>query len=236
MALKDITGPLATAQNEKWDEIYGGATVKQLAVLFHKGEQFVKQQITECKPVARRSGRYVYALDQVAPYLCRPKNAREIANFMRTARPNDMPSVLTKEFWNGQRARQAFLAGEGDLWPTDKIVELLSVVFSKIRMDLLLLPDQLDRTYSLTDEQVSVVRNTVDRVLATAAESLVKQFNPDDGEFAVPPGAYHDKSELEKIVRDVSSDSESIAVGRDDADDILFGLDSDDDDDPFEGL
>jgi hypothetical protein len=235
VALKDSIGAKADQENEKIDELLGGATSRQLAALFHKSDATVKEQLAEIKPIARRRGKYVYSIHEAAPYLCRPKNARQIANFIRTARPQDMPPILTKEFWNAQRARQAFLAGEGKLWDTDRIVGLLSEVFGKIRMDLLLLPDEIERKQLLTDEQINFIREKVDATLATAAEALVLQFNNDDGEFAVKPGSYHDAAELERLLGDLAAEDEGVAKAtqRDDADDILFGLE---DDPSHEGL
>lgn len=214
-----------------------GLTQRELSVMFNKSPGTVAKQLGDVKPCGRRNGKFIYQIADAAPYLCRPKNAREIAAFMRTARPNDVPSVMTKEFWNGQRSRQAFMLAEGDLWPTDKIIELLSTTFTKLRMGLLLLPDDIERSNFLTDAQVETLRNKVDGILATLAKSLVETFSPDDGEFAIQPGSYHDKTELAGIQRQfaVGEQEDTEEIEEPSADDVFGGL-FDDDTDEFHGL
>jgi hypothetical protein len=98
---------------------------------------------------------------------------------------NDLPPLLTKEFWNGKKARQDFELREGNLWETEQVQEKVSAMLKDIRMTILLFRDGLNRDTVLTDEQHNKLQLMIDGLLNDMAGNLVKMFNgrPDEQEI-----------------------------------------------------
>lgn len=177
---------------EARDKMYQGVTMQDMEVLFRMDRRTIIPKIGDVKSCGSR-GRYkLYQIRDVAPYLVKP--AGDIEDYIKRMRPNDLPPLLSKEFWNGQRAKLAYLESEEDVWRTDKVIEVLSGVFKQVRMSLLLLPDQLDRVSALNDEQQTQVRATVDSVLEGLQHAIVEQFG--DSQLEPGPGGNETPDDL----------------------------------------
>jgi hypothetical protein len=135
-------------------------------------------RIGDVQACGKRRNFPIWQIRDVAPYLVRP--AGDIEEHIRRMRPNDLPSLLSKEFWNGQRSKLRYLEEVGQLWRTDKVVEALSVVMKTVRMNLLLLPDALERKTTLSDTQREEVRQAIDGTLEELRDALTSQFEDDD--------------------------------------------------------
>ena len=88
----------------------------------------------------------------------------------------DLPKELSKEFWNGQRAKQEYDLRAGNLWPTEDVVSVFGEAIKTLRMSLLLIPDTLSRQVGLTEAQRNVVQSSVDSILDDLANTLEKRF------------------------------------------------------------
>lgn len=194
--------------------LYQGVTVTDLSILFRMDPRTIQSKIISVKACGTRGVSPIYQIRDVTPFLVRP--AGNIEEYIKKMRHNDLPALLTKEFWNGQRAKQRFMEDEGDLWRTDRVVEVLATVFKTVKMNLLLLPDQIERRSVLSDHQREELRNLIDATLETTREALVKEFGEDDGSrtgpgiasaevpdeddlFAVPPDFFHDDDGDEEL-------------------------------------
>lgn len=180
---------------EQAHTLYRGATVSDLEVLFRMDRRTIMSRIDSVKPVGKRRSADIYLIRDVAPYLVKP--AGDMADFIKRARPQDLPPLLQKEFWNGQRARQTFLENEGKLWRTDRVIEVFAEAFKSLRTSLMLIPDELERKTTLSDRQRDEVTILVDGMLTRLRETLVDQFDgeptPNDG-----PGTGYDDNRAER--------------------------------------
>lgn len=155
--------------------IYEGATIRQLALMFKADPKVVTRKVSGLVPVGRREGTAVYSIAEAASRLVKP--SYEIERYIMEMNHLDLPPLLSKEFWNSQRARLAFEESNGDLWRTPDVVRLISELFNASRMMLLLLPDTIEREAGLGREQKAVVRRVVDGSISDGRNNLVKRFS-----------------------------------------------------------
>lgn len=168
MAIKKGTDAESTAI------IYEGATIRQLAIMFKADPKVVTRKISGLVPIGKREGTNVYSIPEAASRLVKP--SYEIERYIMEMNHLDLPPLLSKEFWNSQRARLAFEEANGDLWRTPDVVRLISELFNSTRMVLLLLPDTVEREAGLNREQKAVVRRVIDGALVDGRNTLVKRF------------------------------------------------------------
>lgn len=165
-------------------ELFSGVSVTDLSYLFHMDRRTIMMKIGEVSPCGFNSrGGELYQIDKVAPYLIPPvSNPAQIDEAISRMNPRDLPPILLKEYWNGRRARQRYEEDEGDLWRTDRVIQVVGSAFKTVRMNLLLVPDVLERRNALTDRQREEVRDIIDQTLATLREELVNEFLNQEGE------------------------------------------------------
>lgn len=158
--------------------IYEGATARQLSIMFKMDPKVVLRKVSGLVPVGNRAGTSIYSIPEAASRLVKP--SYEIERYIMEMNHLDLPPLLAKEFWNGQRSRLAFEENNGDLWRTADVVRIISELFSAVRMTLLLLPDTVEREAGISREQKSVVRRVIDGVLVSGREAIVKRFKERD--------------------------------------------------------
>lgn len=165
------------SDTEQRHAMYRGCTISDLEIIFKMDRRTILSRLTDCKPSGKRGQAETFLIRDVAPYLVKP--AGDMEEFIKRARPQDLSPLLLKEYWNGQRAKQAFLEGEGQLWRTERVFQLFAEAFKSVRTSLLLIPDELERKSALTDVQRDELMALVDTTLNRLREDLTAQF---DGE------------------------------------------------------
>lgn len=162
------------AQRQLYAILRLGATTKELAMLFRIPQRTVEGRLAELKPVGKRKAEPTYEIDQAAPYLVKPNF--EIEQYIRNMRPQDLPPLLQKEYWNGKAARLRYEEAQGLYWHTDKVSETLTEAFKTLRMSILLLPDTLERAAGLDQAGSLTVREACDTFLESLRDALVIRF------------------------------------------------------------
>lgn len=168
----------------------GEATMSQIAQMFETDAKTLPQRMKGIIPVGKRNGYKVYKIREAASRLVKP--GYEIEEYIRQMSPQEMPPLLSKEFWNGQRARTAYEKEIGNLWPTEDVVALFAVLEQGIRQTMLLLVDDIDREEGLTTGQRKVFRRITDQGVTTFKDKLTEAFKDyyaDRGNDRGPDGA-----------------------------------------------
>lgn len=153
----------------------GLANQTQLAQLFKRDPKAMARLLDGLAPSGERNGFKVYSIAEAAQRLVKP--GYEVEEYLRKMHPSDMPPLLGKDFWNGQRARQAFEENEGDLWRTAEMVAVLAEAAQTLRTSLLLVSDALEREEELTESQRSAVERLIDGAIQDMQEALVDRFS-----------------------------------------------------------
>lgn len=159
--------------------IFQGASVSEIAKLFRTDPRRVREAVLNVKPCGERRGFPIYYVHEVAPHILKPTRMltdAEMAAHLSRMNPKELPPLLSKDFWNALRARLRFEEEQGDLWKTEHVQLLFSETFKSLRMSLLLLPDELARSSTLSNEQFEAVRAAVDRMMADLKESITSRM------------------------------------------------------------
>ena len=155
--------------------LYEGATMAQMAVLFKIDERTLKRKIYGLNPVGRRYNTVIYDVAEVAPRLAK-MTEEQIDEAMRRLNHADLPKMLTKEYWNGRRARQAFELAEGDLWETTRVITEVGEMVKVLKMELDLLTDGIERNTEMTDKQREVAASLVEGAKINMLKRLRERF------------------------------------------------------------
>lgn len=154
--------------------LFDGCNLTQLAKIFRMERRDLSPKLREVTPCGERGGYPIYYIHEVAPHVVKP--IYDIENYIMRMNHNDLPKMVSKEFWNGLKARQEYQLKAGELWPTDKVVEVMSEAFKQMRMSLLLMGDALDRETTLTEQQQTRLRTMIDGALNDLADGLISRF------------------------------------------------------------
>lgn len=174
----------ALADEESKAMLYEGANMSQLAVLFKLDHRTLQKKLFEgnCKPIGKRGSGEIYSIHEVAPYLVKP--VFDVEAYVKKMDPRELPKVLTKEFWAGQRSRQEYEAKAGLLWPTEKVVEEVGDLMKLVKMSTLLMQDAVERQTELSDRQRAIIQGLARGMLADLMDRVEKRFKvPEDGEL-----------------------------------------------------
>lgn len=176
MAKAPVTTRRRSNQLDRESEsmIFDGVNITQIAKIWNMERRDVTPKIREVPPCGERGGYPIYKLNEVAPYLVKP--LYDVETYIKRMHPNELPKMLSKEFWSGMKAKQDYELREGELWPTDQVEALMSESFKHLRMSLLLVTDSLERESTLTDHQRTRITEMIDGALNEMAQTLVEAF------------------------------------------------------------
>jgi hypothetical protein len=172
----ELKGRPPTAKDEVTSELLatGEATISQIAQLFNTDAKTLPKRLKGCVPKGTRRGYKVYSIRDAASYLVTP--GYEIEDYIRQMSPQELPNLLLKEFWNGQKARLEYEIRLGQHWPTTSVVEFLGELTNTIRMALLLLDDDVNREESLTNGQRKAIVRIKDAAIETMRKTIAERF------------------------------------------------------------
>jgi hypothetical protein len=167
-----------------------GASVADLAEIFGMTPQEVNKRIVGKVLPTNATGKTVrYHLREAAPYLCNV--VFDVEDYLRTMSPEKLPPKLQKAFWEAQNARQKHEIDKGDLWKTERVIEVLSEVFKAIRVSVMMLNDTVEEQVELTKDQRDIITKIGDGFLNDAHAALVdkfKDYKPPADEHGRPLG------------------------------------------------
>lgn len=155
--------------------LFEGASLSQLVQLFGQDIRKIKAKLHALTPVRMRSGHPIYSIKEAARYLVEP--AWPIDEYIKRMNHADLPVLLKKEYWAGMRSRQIYEQAQGDLWPTDKVIEHIAEILKIISMSMKLTQDVVARETALTIEQRRIFTQIVDRTLSEAHGVLHKAMS-----------------------------------------------------------
>lgn len=176
MATGDRTPRANAVDDETRSILYQGANMNQLELLFKQDHRTLKRKLFESgiKPSGHRSGHDVWSVHEVAPWLIKP--AFDIEAYVRRMDPRELPKLLTKEYWAGQRSKQEWDKNAGNLWPTEKVVEEVGELMKLVKMSTLLTLDGVERQAELTERQKDIVKSLMRGMLSDMIKRIQERF------------------------------------------------------------
>lgn len=161
--------------SEELTIIYRGASVSDLSQMFDLTPQEVNRRIVgKVVPVTAAHRTPRYKVREAAPYLCNV--VFDVEEFLKDLPPSKLPPKLQDAFWKAQNSRQEFEQKKGDLWSTDRVIEIMSDVFKVIRMTALMFGETVAQQTELSPRQREILQELGDGLLETAHQKLVAEF------------------------------------------------------------
>lgn len=153
----------------------GAATMTQLAMMFQTDTKTLPKRMRGVMSCGtNKRGNKVYLIREAASRIVRP--GYEIEEYIRQMSPQELPPLLSKEYWNGQNARVKFEETMGNLWPTEKVVEAFSSALASLRMSILLIQDTVERERALTEDQRSIIQRVMDSAINDCREGIIEKL------------------------------------------------------------
>lgn len=172
MAQRDVRFAL---DKESESILYQGANLSQLGILFKCDHRVLKQRMHGIQPVGKRQNVEIYDIAEVASRMGK-LTVEQVDAAMKRLNHDQLPKQLTKEYWNGKRARQAFEREEGDLWPTDKVIAEAGDMVKILSMELNLLIDGIERQAEMSEKQRNIAKSLVNGAKENMLLKLRERF------------------------------------------------------------
>jgi hypothetical protein len=132
-----------------------------LALLFDMDPATVTKRLLECPSVGMAGGgRPVYDFRTAIGYLIPPK--MDIAAYIESIDPNDLPNHINRFYWGARRERLKFMLEAGQAWASEDVLDVLGKVFLSLKGWMQQLPDTLRERCNLTDEQFALMTSAAD--------------------------------------------------------------------------
>lgn len=176
------------------DNVFAGVTRTWLADVFAMDPTTVKKKLANCPTKGKRGGNPVYELRLAAQYLVPPRV--DIAQFIKSMRPNDLPPILQSAYWDAQKKRQDWEINAGELWRTEKVIETLSETFKLIKTSVNLFADTVEQETGLSDRQREIITKLTDGLMDDIHNALVRQH-----ELSQTPNQLAELRDIEEAVR-----------------------------------
>lgn len=165
--------PEASLAGQKLDlsDVFAGVSVSWLAHAFQMDRVTCKKKLALCPPLRKERGAPVYSLRQAAGYLVAPKV--DIAEYIKTVNPKDLPPVLQDSYWSAMIKRQTWEERASKLWPSDKVLSILANLARDLKTSITLWADNIETITGLSDEQRRLLTEESDSVLRIIHQVLV---------------------------------------------------------------
>lgn len=155
--------------------LYEGANISQLCMLFNMDHRTIVAKLHGVPPDGVRNRADIWKIATAAPHLVKP--IYDIESYMRNMAHTELPKMLTKEFWAGQRSRQEYELKAGDLWSTARVVEKVGELMKIFKMSARLFIDAVDQQSQLVPKQRDIIRQLTDGMLEECSHQVVKHFS-----------------------------------------------------------
>lgn len=171
---------MARARNEEEnDRIFLGATVTDLAKLFGGSQNDVLKKIGgRVRPATPPGVKPIrYRVRDAAPYLVEHTLDAEMTEaIIKRMSPEKLPPKLSDVFWKGQKARLDYQERQGELWKTERVVEILAEAFKPAAITIKMFRDTVGQMTELTGEQRDILQELSDGLLKDMQTALVERF------------------------------------------------------------
>lgn len=162
---------------DTYRDLLNGFSISQLAELFELDRRTVTNKLRSLESSAYRHQSPVYRLKDAAPLLVGEGNSK-------TSRRN---AESEKDFWDAQLKRQRFEENAGDLWRTEKIVDVLAGCFKQFRESVVVFIDAMEHESGLPPEVILKTKTFGDGLLEGVRKRLLEIDTGDDDRPAGVP-------------------------------------------------
>lgn len=154
------------------DDVYRGVSITWLAQAFGMDKPTVRKRLANCPPIGKMRTYDVYSLRQAASYLVEPKI--DIAQYLKSLRPVDLPSYLQDAYWSAMLKRQKYEENARELWRTGDVLDVFGEMAMTLKSTVQLWVENLDRVHGLTPEMRETMTQQGDNLLEEIHRIMVE--------------------------------------------------------------
>ena len=167
----------------EFSELVRGASINQLAALFDLDRRTVANRLKEVQPCGKRNSFPIYKISEVAELLVVGYMTGDAVSETQKRQRADKE----KDYWDAKLKEQKYLENMGDLWRTERIVEVFAVVFKQIRESVTVFIDALEHESGLPTKQIEKAKHFGDALLVEMRDHLMSLNLDPEGEHVLPP-------------------------------------------------
>lgn len=164
----------------EFTELLQGASINQLGQLFNLDRRTVADRVKESKPSGTRGGFPVYKISEVAEMLVHGYMTGDQVSEAQKRKTADKE----KDYWDAKLKEQKFLENDGDLWRTQKVLEVFASVFKLFRESMVVYLDNLEHESGLPVEAIEKTKTITDGLLVELREKLHVMDTHEDDDFS----------------------------------------------------
>lgn len=151
-----------------------GVSVSFLSQFFGQTKEHVAAKLNGVRVVgSTRVGTSLYDAREAFGRLARP-SPEQVMEYVKKMRPNDLPPIMQKEFWDAALKRQKFERDAGELYRLDEIEAVLAEIFKTFRLSVMLFADTVARETGITNAQRKLITELSDTLLADVRKGLLE--------------------------------------------------------------
>lgn len=134
----------------------------------------VAKRLIDCPPVGYAGGnRALYDFRQALPFIVqRPMSEKDLEAAIRRLDSSSLPRGLSKDIWDAKLKAQKWRQNAGELWPTDKVLEILGEAFQRLKTSTQLWIDQIADNHALPEKARQELTVLVDALQADLHRTL----------------------------------------------------------------
>ncbi len=145
-----------------------------LGQVFGMDNREVARRIVNLKSSGERDGHPTYDLAEAARHLVDP--IIDMEAYIKSLKPADLPVPLQRAFWDGKLARQKYEEIAGQLWRTEKVMDVFVDVFKRVRSTMVMFDDTVESAIGVNEAQRKIIRQMADQLLNDVRAALIDQF------------------------------------------------------------
>ncbi len=184
-----------------FQQLIRGASINQLGQLFDLDRRTVADRLKDVQPCGTRSTFPIYKISEVAELL--------VVGYMGAGKLSEAQKLKRagseKDYWDSQLKRQKYMENMGDLWRTEKVIEVFADVFKLFRETVVVFADEMEHESGLSNAQIEKVKGFCDGLLIEVQSKLVGLEIPEEGD--------HDTVDLGDDPTTTNEDDDLVALG-----------------------
>ncbi len=158
------------------EKLRNGVTATWLYTVLRMDRKTAKKRLANCPIIGKGTGGVdLYDIGTAMSYLVKPKF--DIADYVKTMNPAELPPLLRKEYWSALRLQQQWEKEAGELWSTEKVLKVLGDAFQHIKNSTQTWADNVERNAGLTPAQYKSLNQQVDAFRHDMYERLIDMPN-----------------------------------------------------------
>jgi hypothetical protein len=152
--------------------VLNGVTANWLGQMFNMDPRTVRKKLAGISPIGRgKGGSDLWNFRTACQYLVDPKI--DLNEYLQTIRPEQLPNKINRDYWDAKLKEMKFREEAGQLWRTEKVLDMFSETLKHMRGCMNLWIDTIEKNATTTPEQRAVINNLVDSLQNDIHQMLI---------------------------------------------------------------